>query len=141
MIRASVPAQEFSAEGAVRAHRDLSRVEQALRSLKAVDLKVRPIGHRGPDRVRAHLFLCMPAYYVERHKRRSLAPMLFEEEGGEPAEALRESIAAPAARTPAAGRMARSKRSEGGPPAHSFQTLLAGLAHHRQEPRSPRGPA
>lgn len=127
VIRTSVPAQESSPEEAVRAYKDLSRVEQAFRCLKTVDLKVRPINHRRPDRVRAHVFICMLAYYVEWHMRESLAPMLFEEEERELAEALRESVVAPAARTPQAKRKAASKRSEDGLPVHSFQTLLADL--------------
>ena len=127
VIRTSVPAQESSPEEAVRAYKDLSHVEQAFRCLKTVDLKVRPINHRRPDRVRAHVFICMLAYYVEWHMRRSLAPMLFEEEERELAEALRTSVVAPAARTPQARRKAASKRSEDGLPAHSFQTLLSDL--------------
>ncbi len=127
VIRTSVPAQESSPEEAVRAYKDLSRVEQAFRCLKTVDLKVRPINHRRPDRVRAHIFICMLAYYVEWHMRRSLASMLFEEEDRELAEALRDSVVAPAVRTPAAKRKASSKRSEDGLPVHSFQTLLADL--------------
>ena len=127
VIRTSVPAQESSPEEAVRACKDLSRVEQAFCCLKTVDLKVRPINHRKPDRVRAHVFICMLAYYVEWHMRRSLAPVLFDEEEREPAEALRESVAAPAARTPQAKRKAARKRSEEALPVHSFQTLLADL--------------
>ena len=127
VIRTSLPAQESSPEEAVRAYKDLSRVEQAFRCIKTVDLKVRPINHRKPDRVRAHVFICMLAYYVEWHMRRSLAPMLFEEEERELAEALRESVVAPAIRTPSARRKAASKRSEDGLPVHSFQTLLSDL--------------
>jgi transposase len=127
VIRTSVPAQESSPEEAVRAYKDLARVEQAFRCLKTVDLKARPIGHRRPDRVRAHVFICMLAYYLEWHMRRCLAPILFEEEERELACALRESVVAPAQRTPAAKRKAAGKRTEDGLPVHSFQTLLADL--------------
>jgi hypothetical protein len=128
----------------VRAYKDLSRVEQAFRCLKTVDLKVRPIGHRRPDRVRAHVFICMLAYYVEWHMRKSLAPMLFDEEERELAEALRASVVAPAVRTPSAKRKAASKRSEDGLPVHSFQTLLADLrtiAKNRIRPLDQEGSA
>jgi len=144
VIRTSVPAQKSSAEEAVRAYKDLSRVEQAFRCLKTVDLKVRPIGHRRPDRVRAHVFICMLAYYVEWHMRKSLAPMLFDEEERELAEALRASVVAPAVRTPSAKRKAASKRSEDGLPVHSFQTLLADLrtiAKNRIRPLDQEGSA
>jgi hypothetical protein len=127
VIRTSVPAQEYSAEEAVRAYKDLSHVQRAFRCLKTVDLKVRPIGHRRPDRVRAHVFICMLAYYVEWHMRKSLAPMLFDEEERELAEALRESVVSPAAKTPSAQRKAASRRAGDGMPVHSFQTLLSDL--------------
>jgi len=142
VIRTSVPAQQSSAEEAVRAYKDLSQVERAFRCLKTVDLKVRPIGHRRPDRVRAHVFICMLAYYVEWHMRRILAPMLFDEEERELAEALRESVVSPAARTPSAQRKAASKRAEEGLPVHSFQTLLADLrtiAKNRIRPHEGKG--
>ena len=128
VIRTSVSRQEFSAEAAVRAYKDLSKVERAFRCIKTVDLKVRPIYHRLEERVRAHVFLCMLAYYVEWHMRRKLKPLLFEEEEPQAAEALRASIVAPAQRSHSARRKDSTKRTEEGLPVHSFQSLLADLA-------------
>ena len=128
VIRTSVSRQEFSAEAAVRAYKDLSKVERAFRCIKTVDLKVRPIYHRLEERVRAHVFLCMLAYYVEWHMRRKLKPLLFEEEEPQAAEALRASIVAPAQRSHSARRKDSTKRTEEGLPLHSFQSLLADLA-------------
>ena len=96
VIRTSVSDELFDSQETVRAYKSLSRVERAFRSYKTVDLKVRPICHRLPDRVRAHIFLCMLAYYVEWHMRSALAPMLFDDEDKALAEALRNSVVAPA---------------------------------------------
>lgn len=128
VIRTSVPAAELPAEEAVRAYKALSSVEHAFRCLKSVDLKVRPFYHRLEERVRAHAFLCMLAYYVEWHMRRALAPLLFDEEDRAAAEAQRQSVVAPAQRSPQAQRKARTKRTAQGEPVHSFQTLLKDLA-------------
>jgi hypothetical protein len=127
-IRTNVPKEAMSAEETVRAYKGLARVEQAFRALKTVDLKVRPIFHRLEDRVRAHVFLCMLAYYVEWHLRQALAPMLFDDPDPAAAEARRESIVAPAKRSEAAARKARTKRTQDGTPVHSFRTLLKDLA-------------
>ncbi len=112
----------------MRADKDLSKVERAFRSLKTVDLNVRPIRHRLADRVRAHILLCMLAYYVEWHMRRSLASILFDEEEREVAEALRNSVVCPARRSPKSQRKAQRKRTDDGDPVHSFQTLFKDLA-------------
>ena len=96
VVRTSLPASELDAEGAVRAYKRLSAVERAFRSLKTVDLKVRPVFHRTADRVRAHVFLCMLAYYVEWHMRQRLKPLLFDDHDPAAAEAARTSIVAPA---------------------------------------------
>ena len=118
----------------MRAYKSLSRVERAFRSCKTVDLKVRPIFHRLSDRVRAHVLLCMLAYYVEWHMRRALAPMLFDDEdrlGGAAAAAAQEqhgSVVAPATPSPAAKRKAATQRTAEGRPVHSFRTLLQDLA-------------
>jgi hypothetical protein len=80
VIRTSAPQESLSSQAAVRMYKGLSQVEHAFRSLKSVDLKVRPIRHRLVQRVKAHVFLCMPAYYVEWHMRRALAPILFDDE-------------------------------------------------------------
>ena len=128
VIRTSLPPSESSAEQTVRRYKSLATVERAFRSLKTVDLKVRPIYHRTAERVRAHVFLCMLAYYVEWHMRRLLAPLLFDDDDKEAARARRSSIVAPAQRSVAAERKAARKRTEEGWPAHSFQTLLKDLA-------------
>ncbi|MBI3694756.1 MAG: hypothetical protein HY238_07950 [Acidobacteria bacterium] len=102
-------------------------VERAFRSLKTVDLKVRPIYHRLPDRVRAHVFLCMLAYYVEWRLRQAWAPILFDDHDKAAGEARRESVVAAAKRSPQAERKAYTQRTEDGLPVHSFQTLLEDL--------------
>ena len=128
IIRTSVPAEALSAEDTVRAYKDLSKVEQAFRSYKTVDLKVRPIYHRLAERVKAHVFLCMLAYYVEWHMRENLAPILFDDEAPEAAQAQRDSVVSPAQRSESAQLKAQRKRTQDDLPVHSFQTLLADLA-------------
>lgn len=128
VIRTSVASETLSAEDAVRAYKGLSVVERAFRSIKTVDLKIRPIHHRLVPRVKAHVFLCMLAYYVEWHMRQALAPMLFDDHDPDAGQAARDSQVAPAQRSPAAQRKAASKKTEDGLPVHSFQTLLADLA-------------
>jgi transposase len=127
VIRTNVPTARASSEEAVRYYKELSNVERAFRSLKSVDLKVRPIYHRIENRVRAHVFLCMLAYYVEWHMRRSLAPMLFDDSDPAAGEALRSSVIAPAQRSPQATQKARTKRTAMGAPVHSFHTLIEDL--------------
>ena len=128
VIRTSVETQVASPEQAVFHYKSLSTVERAFRSMKSVDLKVRPIHHHLPNRVRAHVFLCMLAYYVEWHMRRALAPLLFDDHDRAAAQAQRKSIVAPATRSPKALQKAHAKRTEDGLPVHSFQTLIADLA-------------
>ena len=128
VIRTSVSPQILPSQSAVRAYKDLSKVERAFRSLKTVDLKVRPIYHRLEGRVHAHVFLCVLAYYVEWHMRRSLAPILFDDEEKAGAEAQRSSIVAPAPRSASARGKDNKKRTDDDLPVHSFQTLLADLA-------------
>lgn len=128
VIRTSLPAATLDAERTVRAYKGLSHAERAFRSLKTVDLHVRPIHHRLADRVRAHVLLCVLAYYVEWHMRQRLAPVLFDDEDPRAGEALRKSVVAPARRSPAAAAKAANKRTDDGAPVHSFQTLLADLA-------------
>jgi hypothetical protein len=96
--------------------------------LKSVDLKVRPIHHRLEQRVRAHILLCMLAYYVEWHMRQALAPMLFDDDDPAAAEAARSSVVAPAQRSARAQRKALTKLAADGSPVHSFHTLLSDLA-------------
>ena len=127
VIRTSVPEDALSAQQSVEAYKSLSTVERAFRSIKTVDLKVRPIHHRLENRVRCHIFLCMLAYYVEWHMRRDLAPILFDDHDRAAAKAGRASIVAPAQRSPSAQAKAHSKRTHDGQSVHSFRTLLADL--------------
>jgi len=127
IIRTSVPQESLSAEATVRSYKDLSKVERAFRCLKTVDLKIRPIFHWLADRVRAHVFICMLAYYVEWHMRQPLAPLLFDDEDRVAAELLRESIVAPAQYSPSAKEKALTKFTKDGYPVHSFRSLLKDL--------------
>ncbi len=126
IIRTSVPAALMDAPECVRRYKSLAQVERAFRSLKTIDLKVRPIHHRLADRVRAHIFLCMLAYYVEWHMREAWRELLFADEGQD-AKATRDPVA-PARRSPAAEAKASRHTLEDGTPAHSFSTLLATLS-------------
>jgi Transposase len=140
VIRTSVSDELFDSQETVRAYKSLSTVERAFRSYKTMDLKVRPICHRLEGRVRAHIFLCMLAYYVEWHLRSSLAPILFDDEDKALAEGLRDSVVAPAHRSLKAQSKAKKKRTEDDLPVHSFQTLLADLAtivKNRVQPKLP----
>ena len=128
VIRTSVPAATLGPEDAVRTYKRLAQVEQAFRSLKSVDLKVRPIHHRLEERVRAHVLLCMLAYSVEWHMRQALAPLLFDDDDPAAAEAARPSVVAPAQRSPRAQRKALTKLTADDAPVHSFQTLIRDLA-------------
>jgi len=128
VVRTSVEAEALDADETVRAYKGLAVAERAFRSLKTVDLKVRPIHHRLAKRVKAHVFLCMLAYYVEWHMREALAPILFEDDDKPAAEAARRSVVGPAQRSAKAKRKARTKRTEDDSPVHSFQTLLRDLA-------------
>jgi transposase len=138
IIRTSVPDTTLDAEDTVRAYKALSEVERAFRSYKTVDLRVRPIYHYLADRVRAHVLLCMLAYYVEWHMRQALGPMLFDDDDKAAAEAQRTSVVAPAQPSAKARRKASRQRTDTGEPVHSFQTLLADLApivKNRIEPK------
>ena len=128
VIRTSVPAAALASAEAVQAYKLLAEVERAFRSLKSVDLKVRPIHHRLEDRVRAHVLLCRLAYYVEWHMRQALAPLLFDDDDPAAAAAARTSVVAPAQRSPSALRKAATKLTVDDIPVHSFQTLLSDLA-------------
>ena len=127
IVRSNVEPELFDAEQMVRAYKDLAKVERAFRSMKTVDLKVRPIYHRRADRVRAHVLLCMLAYYVEWHIRAALAPLLFDDHDREAGARQRSSVVRPAQRSPAAQAKAASKRTADDLPVHSFRGLLAEL--------------
>ena len=115
-------------EETVRSYKSLSWIEQAFRSHKTVDLKVRPLHHRLEGRVRAHIFLCMLAYYVEWHIRQRLAPLLFEDDDRPAARAARHTPVEKARVSPGAKRKADTKRTPDGLVVHSFETLLDDLS-------------
>ena len=123
VIRTSLDAQRMDAPSCVRSYKALSNVERALRSLKTVDLKVRPIHHRLADRVRAHILLCMLAFYVEWHMREAWRELMFADTD-QAAKATRDPVA-PAKRSDSAQRKAASKLLDDEQPAHSFATLMA----------------
>ena len=122
VIRTGVAKRTMSSSDAVRNYKALSSVERAFRSLKTVDLKIRPIHHRLENRVRAHIFLCMLAYYVEWHMRDAWAELLFADED-QATKATRDPVA-PARRSAAAEEKASSKQLGDGTRAHSFRTLI-----------------
>ena len=128
VIRTSLDEETLSATDTVKAYKNLSQVEQAFRSYKTVDLKVRPIYHHTADRVKAHIFLCMLAYYVEWHMRELLAPILFDEDDWETALSQKDSIVSPAKKSDKAKAKSQKKRTPDNLPVHSFQTLLDDLA-------------
>jgi len=128
IVRTSLTAGVMDDAATVRSYKSLSQVERAFRCIKTVDLHVRPIYHWLADRVRAHVFLCMLANYLEWHMRQKLAPMLFDDTDKEAAEAARASVVAPAQRSEAAIRKQTTGFTPDGLPVHSFRTLLADLA-------------
>ena len=126
IVRTSVSAAQMDSAQCVRNYKSLANVERAFRSLKTVDLKVRPIHHYTPDRVRAHIFLCMLAYYVEWHMREAWRELMFADVDTQ-AKAVRDPVA-PAKRSKAALAKVASHTLDDGTPAHSFSTLMAELA-------------
>ena len=128
VVRTSVPAAYLDDVATVRAYKSLAFVERAFRSLKTVDLQIRPLYHWLSTRVRAHVFLCMLSYHVEWHLRARLAPILYDDDDREAAAALRTSIVAKAGRSLAAQAKQTRGVTDDGLPVHSFQSLLADLA-------------
>jgi transposase len=126
IIRTSVPPTQMDSADCVRNYKSLANVERAFRSLKTIDLKVRPIHHRTADRVRAHIFLCMLAYYVEWHMREAWRELMFADTEQQ-AKATRDPVA-PATRSKAALAKAARHTLADGTPVHSFSTLMAELA-------------
>ncbi len=126
VIRTSLPTERMERDDVVRSYKLLSQVERSFRSLKTMDLHVRPIFHRTEPRVRAHIFLCMLAYYVHWHMLEAWRPLLFCDEDLD-AKASRDPVA-PAKRSAAAGHKANTKRTTDGLRLHSFQTLLQDLS-------------
>jgi transposase len=127
VIRSSEPAPELSADDAVRNYKRLAEVEQAFRSLKSIDLLIRPIHHRTEDHVRAHICVCLLAYYIQWHLKRAWAPLLFEDEELPRDRAVRDPVA-PAAPSASTQRKKATHRTVDGLPVHSFRTLMAELA-------------
>jgi Transposase DDE domain len=128
VVRTNLPAEALDDAATVGAYKSLAQVERAFRSLKTLDIHLRPIFHWSAPRVRAHVLLCMLAYHVEHHMRKKLAPMLYDETDHEAAAAMRASIVAKAERSDAAKRKQTTGRTDDGLPVHSLRTLIADLA-------------
>jgi Transposase DDE domain len=128
VVRTSLAEATLGDAETVRSYKSLAQVERAFRCIKTVDLHVRPVYHWLADRVRAHVFLCMLAYYLEWHMRQHLAPMLFDDVDKEEAEAQRRSVVAQAQRSKAAVGKQTTGLTADGLPVHSFRSLLADLA-------------
>ena len=127
VIRTSLSADQLDAAATVAAYKSLANVERAFRSMKTIDLHVRPVFHYNAERVRAHVFLCMLAYYVEWHMRECLKPMLFDDEFIEQTQAARTSPVNKALRSDHARAKDASKHADDGSPLHSLRTLLQDL--------------
>src|SRR5487761_849253 len=124
VIRSSVAEDKLASEDLVRSYKLLAGVERAFKTMKSVDLQVRPVHHRLADRVRAHIFLCMLAYYVRWHLERAWAPLLFKDEDKPAAE----DVVAPAKRSASALAKAHSQKRPDGTPVYNFRGLLNELA-------------
>jgi len=125
VVRTSVEKKSMDTDQAVRSYKQLSNVERAFRCLKSVDLMVRPIWHHLEARVRAHIFLCVLAYYVQWHMIEAWRPLLFADEDQQ-AKASRDPVA-PAKRSEAAMQKVHTKHLDDGSPVHSFRTMLKHL--------------
>lgn len=127
IVRTSEGARTLSAEDTVRTYKSLGQVEQAFRCMKGVDLRIRPIHHRSEPHVRAHIFLCMLAYYVEWHMRKALAPVLFQDEELDADRWARDPVAR-AEPSPGVKEKKCTKKTGAGWPVHSLRTLLNEMA-------------
>lgn len=125
VIRTKLNKESMSTNDVVRSYKKLSQVERAFRSLKTIDLKIRPIYHHDDNRVRAHIFLCMLAYYVEWHMKEALRPLLFSDEDQD-FKKTRDPVA-PAKRSNSALKKIASKETTEGFEVHSFRTLIEHL--------------
>ena len=128
VVRTSVDAETMGTEEVVRTYKSLSHVERAFRCLKTVDLRLRPIYHHNDDRIRAHVFICMLAYYVEWHMREKLQSILFDDHDRQTAQATRSSVVSPVIRSASAKRKDATRKTEDGYPVQSFQDLLSDMA-------------
>ena len=135
VIRTSVEEAKLDSQEVVRSYKLLSGVERAFRSIKSVDLGVRPVYHRLEGRVRAHIFICMLAYYLRWHLERAWAPLLFRDEE----RPVLDDPVAPAERSAAALRKVSTQQLEDGTPVHSFRTLLDSLMTITRNRVVPRG--
>src|SRR5215471_207961 len=135
VLRTSVPADRLDAAQVVRSYKRLAKVERAFRCFKSVDLQVRPVHHYSDDRVRAHIFLCMLAYYVRWHLEQAWAPLLFRDE----MPPIPDDPVLPARRSDQALHKASTQRQDDGSPTHSWRTLLAALATLTRNRVTPRG--
>jgi len=124
VIRSSVAKDKLDSQELVRSYKLLAGIERAFKTMKSVDLQVRPVHHRLAERVRAHIFICMLAYYVRWHMERAWAPLLFKDEH----RPLAEDVVAPARRSPSALAKARTQRLADDTPVHSFRSLHTQLA-------------
>jgi hypothetical protein len=126
VIRTSEPEERLSSDQVIRNYKNLSQVERVFKTFKGIDLLVRPIWHRTPDHVKAHIFLCMLAYYVEWHMRKALASLLFADEELPERRTTRDPVN-PAEASPSAKKKKARKLTPDGLPVQSFSTLLAEL--------------
>jgi transposase len=124
VIRTSVAEDKLDSQEVVRSYKLLAGVERAFKTMKSVDLQVRPVHHRLEDRVRAHIFICMLAYYVRWHMERAWAPLIFKDE----AKPVAQDVVAPARRSSSALAKARTQRLADDTAVHSFRSLLVQLA-------------
>jgi len=141
VLRTSVKTEQATADQTVLAYKRLAEVEQAFRCLKSAHLQIRPIHHRRPERVKAHVLICMLAFHVEWHMRGKLAPVLFDDQ--DPGQ-RRGSVVSPAQRSAAAQTKAQTKRTPDDLPVQSFQDWLkdlATIARNRVQPKLPSIPA
>lgn len=127
VVRSSVDEKQMSSKEVVGTYKSLATVERAFRCMKTVDLSLRPIYHHNDDRIRAHVFICMLAYYVEWHMREKLRPILFADHDREAAQASRSSVVAPAERSAAAKRKDNHRQTDDGYPVQSFQDILKSM--------------
>jgi transposase len=128
VIRTSLSAEQMDSNNVVTTYKSLAKVERAFRSLKSIDLHVRPIRHWNDDRIRAHVFVCMLAYYVEWHMRAKLRELIFDDADIAGAQAKRKSVVAKARRSDSAKKKDATRRTPDDLPVQSFQDLLKDLA-------------
>ena len=140
ILRTSVPKEVLDTRATIRAYHSLSQVETAFRCLKTLDLQIRPIYHRLSDRVRAHAFVCMLAYYVEWHMRKALAPLMHTDEDRKHAVAEAASPVRSTGPTPKAIAKQGQKRTPAGEPVQDFRDILHSLTSLTRAECRPKNP-